>query len=326
MKLTQHSCREEHTKRSEINRGHYVPDTAAVKQEDPGIEPTDTFTQTPPNQQTQKISRPGIEIFSQTTREVRGVGEYDKEPTDPRTHPWEHQTLSPTTRSRDREQGTSENQERTPLEQDRGPSAPTPLEIAIEKALQFTLTHPLPNSPDLDTHDTSEGGDRTQRREGRANLTWERINRENMWNLEHAIEVIFEAIWVKQQLIRIQQDRLDKPPNRDIKIRTELRAMQRLTREARKLTSMAEDLLEIHSWHKETWQRRREETGDGQEVIRKRMEDEPTSNGVGQEQHQGRQGGGTTNHPHDKEEIIKGETALQRMPLIRNSKGQDESH
>ena len=136
----------------------------------------------------------------------------------------------------------------------------------------------------------TEERDRTHRREGRANLTWERISRENMWNLEYAIELIFEAIWVKQQLIRIQQDRLDKPPNRDTKIRAELKAMQRMIREARNLTSIAEDFLTMHSWHKEAWRRRREETGNGQEVIRKRMEDEPISNGVGQEQQQGRQG------------------------------------
>ena len=111
-KLIRHNSRKKHTRGSAVNRRQNIPDTVAVEQCDPGVRLIDAFTQTPLNQQTQKTSRPGIEIFSQTTREVGAVGEYDKEPIDPRTHPWEHPTLFPTTRSRDREQGTSENQER----------------------------------------------------------------------------------------------------------------------------------------------------------------------------------------------------------------------
>ena len=129
--LIRHNSPETHTKGSVSNREHFVPDTVAGERCDPGVMFTDAFTQTPPNQQTQKTSRLGIESFSQATREVREVGEQDNEPTNPQKHLWEHPTLFPTNRSRDREQGTSENQERRPLEQDGGPSAPTPLEIAI---------------------------------------------------------------------------------------------------------------------------------------------------------------------------------------------------
>ena len=96
--------------------------------------------------------------------------------------------------------------------------------------------------------------------EEQEDLTLERTIQENEWNIRYAMRTMHEAIWVKQQLIQIQQDRLDQSPSHDTNIRAELRATQRMIREAKKLTSTAKDLLTVYSWHKETWQRRREET------------------------------------------------------------------
>ena len=139
----QHSPLEKHTRGSGGYRSKNAPDTVAVEQGDPEVMPTNAFTRTPLNQQTQKTSRPGIETFSQTTREV---GTHDKELTDPQTYPWKHPTLSPTTRWKHREQGTSDSRERWLLEQDRGPSEQTMPEIIIERNLQLTFTQngPLP--------------------------------------------------------------------------------------------------------------------------------------------------------------------------------------
>ena len=144
-----HSLLEEHTKGSAVNKGPNIPDTVAVEQCDPALMPTEAFTQTPSNQQTQKTSRPGIETFSPTTREARDVGRYDNGPTIRQTYPWEHPALSPTSRLRYREQdkrdqGTSGSQERRPLEQNRGPSERTTSEIVIEISLQLTFTHNNP--------------------------------------------------------------------------------------------------------------------------------------------------------------------------------------
>ena len=125
-----------------------------------------------------------------------------------------------------------------------------------------------------------------------------------------------EAIWVEQQLIQIQQDRLDRSPSHDTNVRAELKATQRMIREAKKLTSTAKDLLTVYSWHKETWQRRREETGDGHERERQEL---PESNGVRQEKHQGRKGEEQQITPQVKEEIIEGITALQRVPSAEDS-------
>ena len=59
--------------------------------------------------------------------------------------------------------------------------------------------------------------------EEQEDLTLERTIQENEWNIKYAMRTMHEAIWVKQQLIQIQQDRLDQSPSHDIDIRTELR-------------------------------------------------------------------------------------------------------
>ena len=105
-----------HTKGSVVNREHSIPDTVAVKQDDPGLEPTDASTQTPSNQQTQKTLRPGIGNFSQATRGVREIGQHNNESTNPQKHSWEQPTLPPVTRSKrrehgERDQGMLDNQE-----------------------------------------------------------------------------------------------------------------------------------------------------------------------------------------------------------------------
>ena len=123
--------------------------------------------------------------------------------------------------------------------------------------------------------------------EEQEDLTLERTIQENEWNIRYAMRTMHEAIWVKQQLIQIQQDRLDQSPSHDINIRAELRATQRMIREAEELTSTAKDLLTVYSWHKETWQRRM-------------GEEQPTSNGVGQEEDQERQGEEQQNHSPDQ--------------------------
>ena len=314
--LIRHNSPETYTKGSVSNREHYVPDTAAVKQNDPGVESTDASTQTSFNQQTQKTSRLGREDSSQINREGREVGEYDGL-THPQIHRWEHPTHSPFTRSKRREQGernqgTSDNQEGGLLEQDRGSREQTMPEIVIERNLQLTFTQ---NGPYLNAHNIGDGGererDRTRRMEEQEDLTLERTIQENEWNIKYAMRTMHEAIWVKQQLIQIQQDRLDQSPSHDINIRTELRTTQRMIREAEELTSTAKDLLTVYSWHKEAWQRRM-------------GEEQPKSHGVGQE-NQERQEEEQQNIPQIKEAIIKEETTLQGAPLTESRKGQAES-
>ena len=177
-----------------------------------------------------------------------------------------------------------------------------------------------------DSSTGTRGRDRTHKMEEQEDLTLEKTIQENEWNIRYAMRTMHEAIWVKQQLIQIQQERLDRSPSYDTNVRAELRATQRMIREAEKLTSTAKDLLTVYSWHKETWQRRREDTEDAHEVIREMTRDErPIPNGVGQEEHQGRKEEKQQITPQVKEEIVEGTTALQRVQLAEDSGEQAES-
>ena len=277
-----HSPLETHTKGSAVDRGQHAPDTAAVEQCDPEVTSANSFTQTSANQQTQKTSRPGIENFSQTAREVREAGNHNE---GGHTHEsiggnTQHTLPSLDGNIKNIVRGIKEHQMTKNgghFEQDRGPREQTMLEIVIERNLQLTFTQ---NGPYLNAHNIGDGGerqrDRTRRMEEQEDLTLERTIQENEWNIKYAMRIMHEAIWVEQQLIQIQQDRLDQSPSHDINIRTELRTTQRMIREAEELTSTAKDLLTVYSWHKEAWQR-----GWRKEQL--------TSNGAGQED-KGRKG------------------------------------
>ena len=112
--------------------------------------------------------------------------------------------------------------------------------------------------------------------EEQEDLTPERTIQENEWNIRYAMRIIHEAIWVEQQVIQIRQDRLDRSPSHDTNIQAELRATQRMVRQAKKLANTAEDLLTVYNWHKETWQERRETTEE-MHIREKRAESNPYS-------------------------------------------------